>query len=549
MQELSNSIQLPDDYYLTNFWQLINGVTQRYQDLLHPNETELIELLKQLSLDAQKLYVRLLCRKGPYFRLDKLHYPEISEINSALNLLLQARLATTDAPDDWNTIAQLCTTAELKQLGHIKGTFKKDQLLEQLLACAIPELPFTVITLHDNQWLGLFQLLYFNNPRQSLTDFVLSDLALKRYESYRLDKQTRLYQTRAQIDLALKLALLNEQLEQCPKNGSWSLPPLLEQLPKHTEHPTLERQGQRIREKLAREYERRGEFEQALTNYQQCDSVFSRERQCRILTKIDPEKALQQLQKITTHPTNLSEQQFASNLYFRVARKLKHPAKPPKSVNYQRIDWPAPHIPGEPEQSALHQLKTLGWQGVHCENALINGILTLTLWPALFADHLPGVFFHPFQHRPADLYHHDFFSKRQSLIDELLNEVTDPNWTNQIKSRFKQKQGLENPLFDWNRLPQELLDIALKRIPAQTWQHIFHYQLFDLRQTRSGMPDLFIWNETQFGWLEIKGPGDKLQNNQLIWLEKLNELGLPVAVCYMGHQSAPSPSEVTFNAR
>ncbi|CAG8999872.1 MAG: Fanconi-associated nuclease 1 [Candidatus Celerinatantimonas neptuna] len=546
MQELNNPIRLPDDYYLTNFWRLVNGVTQRYQDLLCPDESELIAVINQLSTDAQKLYVRLLCRKGLDFRLDKLHYPEICDLKSALNELTETRLATTDAPDNWGTIGRLCTTAELKQLGHLQGTFKKDRLLEQLSEHPIPELPFTVITLHDSQWLSLFQLLYFNNPRQNLTDFVLSDLALKRYESYRLDKQTRLYQNRSQIDLALKLALLNEQLDQLPKNGNWPIAHLLEQLPQHTEHPTLERQSQRIREKLAREYERRSEFEIALTNYQACDSVFSRERQCRIWIKTDPEKALQQLQKIACNPTNLNEQQFASNLYFRLARKLKRPATEPKSVHYKRIDWPAPQIQGAPEQSALLQLKTLGWQGVHCENALINGILTLTLWPALFADHLPGVFFHPFQHRPADLYHPDFFSKRQPLINTLLDEINHPNWTRQIKSRFKHKYGLENPLFDWNRLPQDVLNIALERVPAPIWQCIFDYQLFDLRQTRAGMPDLFIWNETQFGWLEIKGPGDKLQNNQLLWLDKLNELKLPVAVCYMGHQSVPSPTKITF---
>lgn len=540
--------ELPSNYYLLNFWQLIDGVTQRYEDLLTAHEQQLIATLRELSENAQQLYVRLLCRKGTWFRLDKLKYPEIGKLDRCCQELEQAGLLRLASPTSWEVIGKLCTVAELKKLLPLPAGLKKALLIEQLQASPIPELPFTTLELQENDWLQLFLLLYFNNARQDLTEFVLSDLELKRYEHYRLDRKTRLYQSREAIEQALALAAVAQAIEESPKGGDWPLEPLLAQLPEHPVDATLTRRRQRLTEKLAREYERRGADEIALALYQPCHSAFSRERQLRLLAKQRPERAWDYLHQCLNGKPSLSEQQFLHGFGTRLAKKLKQPFEPATTMHYQRIDWPEPRLAGAPEQSALMVLAEQGWQGVHCENALINGLLTLTFWPALFADDIPGAFFHPFQSGPADLYRSDFWEKRAPLKAQLLDELLSPQWPQIIRQRYQQKWGLANPLFDWHALPEPLLEAALERIPQSIWHQLFNYQLDDLRLTRAGMPDLFIWNSQTYGWVEVKGPSDKLQNNQLLWLDKLQRLQQNVAVCYLGHQQDATLNPLPFVA-
>jgi hypothetical protein len=49
------------------------------------------------------------------------------------------------------------------------------------------------------------------------------------------------------------------------------------------------------------------------------------------------------------------------------------------------------------------------------------------------------------------------------------------------------------------------------------------------------MPDLIqFWPEQKtYRMIEVKGPGDRLQDNQLRWLEFCHEHQMPIAVCYV----------------
>jgi len=55
----------------------------------------------------------------------------------------------------------------------------------------------------------------------------------------------------------------------------------------------------------------------------------------------------------------------------------------------------------------------------------------------------------------------------------------------------------------------------------------------DYAQRGSGVPDLFIWNAKKGSckFVEVKGPGDTLQENQKIWIDVLLNAGVSVEVC------------------
>ena len=81
---MSKEIELPADYYLDNFLKLIHHSLKWYESLLQPEEQEWINKFLCLKKNEQCLLVRLLSRKGCWFRSDKLIYTEIETIPSAL---------------------------------------------------------------------------------------------------------------------------------------------------------------------------------------------------------------------------------------------------------------------------------------------------------------------------------------------------------------------------------------------------------------------------------------------------------------------------------
>ena len=76
-------IILPQKYYHQYFTEVLSFVKKYSAHLMGPEEKVFILDFNKLSMDAQCLFIRLSNRRGPYFRLDKLKYDEISSIEAA----------------------------------------------------------------------------------------------------------------------------------------------------------------------------------------------------------------------------------------------------------------------------------------------------------------------------------------------------------------------------------------------------------------------------------------------------------------------------------
>ena len=53
--------------------------------------------------------------------------------------------------------------------------------------------------------------------------------------------------------------------------------------------------------------------------------------------------------------------------------------------------------------------------------------------------------------------------------------------------------------------------------------------------TMSGFPDLILWHPEKcvLKIIEVKGPGDRLSEKQMIWIDILLQMGLDVSVCHV----------------
>ena len=64
---------------------------------------------------------------------------------------------------------------------------------------------------------------------------------------------------------------------------------------------------------------------------------------------------------------------------------------------------------------------------------------------------------------------------------------------------------------------------------------MFQRILADVPGNRGGLPDLiqFCPAERRYRMIEVKGPGDRLQDNQKRWIDFAGRHDLPITVCYV----------------
>jgi hypothetical protein len=94
-------------------------------------------------------------------------------------------------------------------------------------------------------------------------------------------------------------------------------------------------------------------------------------------------------------------------------------------------------------------------------------------------------------------------------------------------------------------------------LPAAHLKLWFERLLRDIRGNRSGLPDLIrFWPaERRYELIEVKGPGDRLQDNQIRWLAYCAQHGMPVRVLdvrwaeqALMEPEAEAPSIATFDS-
>jgi hypothetical protein len=165
---------------------------------------------------------------------------------------------------------------------------------------------------------------------------------------------------------------------------------------------------------------------------------------------------------------------------------------------------------------------------------LINSLFGLLCWDAIFAP-VSGAFFHAFQSAPMDLFSRTFRHRRAALFDRCLHLLESNAYREIIKHNFHAKRGIQSLFVAWGILDEDLLDTALSCIPAAHLRHYFERLLSNLPENRTGLPDLvqFWIDENRYRMIEVKGPGDRLQDNQQRWMEFCMEQNLPVAICHV----------------
>jgi hypothetical protein len=532
-------------YYLLNFQSVLAWVQERHGDLLLDSEQQQINAFASLPEPAQALLVRMVMRKGELFRCGKLSYPEIGDCGAVLDSLAAAGWIEHGFEIDAEQLFALCTRGELVTVfGHSRGV-RKDVWLKTIQEAQLAPRTFEAWYEHDRLFklscrplCERLRLMFFGNLRQNWSDFVLADLGIHRYEQTTIDSNSRGFRTRDDIDAYLHIHTCRERFE-----AGEPIDTLLKILPPLSGCVWLDRRHARLTYLMGQQCERTGDLSLAEELYGLCDHVGARSRRLRVLERLERfEDALTQAEQMAMSPKDEAELQHLQRIVPRLKRKLGYPqgVKTPRP-SHQRLDLSLPHLGHSVEQSVCLHLSQPQAPVFYVENLLINALFGLLCWDAIFAP-VPGAFFHPFHAGPVDLYDSKFRARRQVQFDECFTSLENGTHIERILTCYQQKKGIVSPFVHWEGVDEALLQLALQCLPAAHLSKWFDRLLRDVKANKTGMPDLIqFWpEEGRYRMIEVKGPGDRLQDNQLRWLAFCDEHDMPVTVCYVQWAKEPA---------
>ena len=552
-------------YYLRNFRSVLAWLAARYDDLLEAEERAFLRDFGTLPDASQGLLVRLIMRRGIHFRLQRLAYAELGDSRAAAAPLQALGWLRHDAPLGAGTLASLLTRDELIALlatgPEGTSTIALRRLRKPALAALLDErsdgeasfadwcqgtpglvnetlLSLTVMPLCER-----LRLMFFGNLYQDWSTFVLTELGHHRFVPVPLHPEARAFRTRADIDIAVALASSRDTLaaEGGPEKAVAQLPP-------PPTLPWLQARHARLLCRFGQAFERHQQPARALACYAASDTPEARVRQVRALERLGQHRHALRLarQRLLDPPDDETALQL-QRIVPRLCRKTgdERPASTPDAdLPVQRITLPPPTADANARVEHAAALALAAREPdseVHyVENALLPGLFGLLCWPALFHP-VPGAFFHPFQDGPADLRDPDFASRRHEDFARCLAALDDGRHRDLILHRYREYAGLRNPFVIWPVLSEPLLELALSCIPASHLRAVFQRLLRAPDRYRAGFPDLIqFWpSEQRYALIEIKGPGDRLQDHQQRWLSFFCQQGIPARVCHVQWATSP----------
>lgn len=561
---------------------------ERHGHLLSAGEWVVVRQLQACSTGARSLYARLFGRKDRFLATEELDYPDVDDIDAAVQELAAAGLARTSAG--------LCTPRELLPLHPMPGlrqvcralglprSGRRSALEERLVrapgAQALLLKPavrlahrglvrrlcraWLVDHAGDLSALVLARMDVVKPPPHPVTGgpgLHPSRRALQAYEAALRRWGKRELDCEAECEAAL--AVLRDMPPPDPARARFSPLPF----------------ALRVVTEAARGRERQGEPGSALAVYDEALASVQRlgmapppelvRRRALCLDRLGDAAAGARACAAALDAAPPSPARALARTGRRLAKRGGAPWRPlpplraprprtltlpPSPGSGRRPRW---RVAGEArvaEGAVAAALVAAGRRVVHTENAPWTSLFALLLWDVLFAPvhgMLPG----PGMHRPLDLGLPGFAARRSTELEAALAPLSAGHGPAALDAALEAHGGEAIAGLRWHAgLPTELRALV-RALPGPALAGILRAYADHWRDARAGMPDLLLLpgaacrvegafpgripEDTVF--IEVKGPTDSLRDGQRIWLDRLQALGLR-AELWTITPSAPSGS-------
>ncbi|RXH90471.1 hypothetical protein DVH24_035235 [Malus domestica] len=589
--------------YQENFCVFIHEVLRNNSHLLIDDEKNFMELFTSLADDSQRLFVRLYMRKGPWFRLSSISYPEVTEPEQAVKELSATGytscfgITNELCDDEIKEILHLLTVSELREMlcmlkqaldyncsevdivtssFELNGTLLPNMVLDRTGVCVR-------ISSKAEALIWRAERLFFLNGEQDLSAFLLVDLGIVKYPTYKCTVSQQIFSGRDGLlayEEAIEVAQIIDQALDGSNNGivlkciniadarmssevtqfltSESMAPFLSCFSAPHVYSKVVLLGISF---LEREH-RYSDAIYLLKRLLKCFTCDGRRGYWTLRLSIDLEQMGYLNESLSVAENGLLDQWVRAGSRVALQRRVLRLGKPPRrwktpsfaeSVKRKIVEV---HVQGRPlnsvigmksrfygedgeqcgvEQLALQHYAGEGWQGVHSESGIWLTIFGLLMWDIIFSD-IPNVFRTRFQIAPLDLQTDSFYLVRKSHMESHLQKIHDGMAEEILITSWELHEGTSCRGVNWDRHSLSELRAAVTCIGGPCLASFCRHLAQDYRSWSSGMPDLLLWRfhgkyKGEAKLVEVKGPRDRLSEQQRAWLLLFMDCGFNAEVC------------------
>lgn len=172
-----------------------------------------------------------------------------------------------------------------------------------------------------------------------------------------------------------------------------------------------------------------------------------------------------------------------------------------------------------------------GWQGMHSEGGIWATLFGLLVWDVLFSP-VEDVFRSPLQTAPLDLDTDAFYPARRDGIEVTLADIAGGGAPAALAASWESHRGCMCRGVSWDRWELAELQLIAECVGGPGLAAVCRLLAQDHGGWGGGMPDLLLWHpERRVAKLsEVKGPRDRLSDQQRAWIAALSEAGVAVEV-------------------
>lgn len=525
-------IILPEKYYLDYFRYLLDFLKENYVEVLDEADHAFINSFEGLSEDAQCLFLRFSNRRGEFFRLSKLDYPEITSISKAIDELSKKRFIALDFEPD-PSVVNLFTKKEILEVVNEPKPLRPLHKHELVIACyeqynlydQVIQSDRVVQVVRQDEFEYL-KMLFFGHYRAEMTEFVIRDVGNIKLENLDDEKFSPWFKSGEEAKALFLVSKIRREVRRNLEVFEASeLYPFVDSMDWDSilGFSQSKKIGDKLLLEMAQELEREKEPNKALTLYQKTIKHPSRERQIRILHQLERlDEADAIAQEVLRNPVNAKERIFAKDFLnrpkVRINRSTSERVKQGMEITI------AVHEGYRVEQACLVHFQEQGFEGVHTENFLWRTLFGLFFWEELFnQDH--DSFHHPLQRMTDDVFDEAFYLKREATLESKLKKFKDKKkFYKKVEQTYTEKQGIANPMVFWADEVLLLINSLINYVSVKQLGQVLLMMARNLKDNTTGFPDLFIWRDDEYHFYEIKSPNDHLSSQQLFWLDYFDEL-------------------------
>lgn len=525
-------IILPEKYYLDYFNYVLEFVERQYDHVLDQPEYLFYQSFRNLSEEAQCLYLRFSNRRGDFFRVNKISYAEISDLQSAKEELMHADFIRINENSDPSQFKLFTKTELIAQFDFLNRTQKKEELLLELTEVDIPFIQETeeIAEVLQNEVVDFIKMLFFGHRGGRMTDFVIRDVGNVKIEKLDETKFKPWFQSREEALSVMHISQLKRMIYEI-QQADLPLEEYLEEMPWNVwlQYPRSAKAAEKLLLKIAYYFEQIAQPAEAMKYYSLTNLPPARERKVRLLEKLDQkEDAIEIAKAMLDGPANATELTFATDYLNRSGIRIN------RSMTERLKNAPSISIMKDPdikvEDAVLQYFEKEGWQGFHAENYLWRGIFGLVFWNIIF-DENHGSFHHPLQRQPSDLNDVVFFETRMELLETQLEKFkSKKTLLKYVANMHNEKEGVSNRFVGWHESLLPSMEVAIMKLPLQGLKKVLLEMSKLMKENSAGFPDLFIWNDAEYQFYEVKSPNDHLSAQQLFWLDFLASAKIKVDV-------------------